>query len=71
MSEPITYVGIDAHKADLQVALLVPDATEPVVWGSPKTGVGGLRSNRWAPPRVATGRAACQRAARVLRVCRA
>ena len=32
MSEPITYVGIDAHKADLQVALLVPDATEPVVW---------------------------------------
>ena len=35
--------------------------------GSPKTGVGGLRSNRWAPPRVATGRAACQRAARVLR----
>ena len=32
MSEPITYVGIDAHKVDLQVALLVPDATEPVIW---------------------------------------
>ena len=30
MSEPITYVGIDAHKAELQVALLAPDATEPV-----------------------------------------
>ena len=37
------------------------------LFGSPKTGVGGLRSNRWAPPRVATGRAACQRAARALR----
>ena len=32
MSEPITYVGIDAHKVDLQVALLAPDATEPVIW---------------------------------------
>ena len=30
--EPITYVGIDAHKANLQVALLAPDATEPVIW---------------------------------------
>ena len=39
----------------------------PLSSGSPKTSVGGLRSNRWAPPRVATGRAACQRAARVLR----
>ena len=25
MSEPITYVGIDAHKAELQVAVLAPD----------------------------------------------
>jgi len=32
MREPITYVGIDAHKAELQVALLAPEATEPVIW---------------------------------------
>ena len=32
MSEPITYVGIDAHKAELQVAMLAPDATEPTMW---------------------------------------
>ena len=30
--EPITYVGIDAHKADLHVARLAPDTTEPVTW---------------------------------------
>lgn len=27
MSEPITYLGTEAHRADLQVALLAPDAT--------------------------------------------
>ena len=32
MSEPITYVGIDAHKVELHVALLAPDETEPVTW---------------------------------------
>ena len=32
MSEPITYVGIDAHKVELQVALLAPDVTTPVTW---------------------------------------
>ena len=32
MGEPITYVGIDAHKAQLQVAMLTPEATEPVIW---------------------------------------
>ena len=32
MSEPITYVGIDAHKVQLQVAVLAPDASEPVIW---------------------------------------
>ena len=32
MSEPITYVGIDAHKAQLQVAVLAPDAAEPTIW---------------------------------------
>jgi len=32
MSEPITYVGIDAHKVELHVALLAPDKPEPVTW---------------------------------------
>ena len=32
MSEPITYVGIDAHAAELQVALLAPEASTPVTW---------------------------------------
>ena len=32
MGEPITYVGIDAHKRELVVALLAPEATEPVTW---------------------------------------
>ena len=32
MSEPITYVGIDAHKSELQVAVLAPDAAEPTIW---------------------------------------
>ena len=32
MSEPITYVGIDAHQAELQVALWAPGAIEPVIW---------------------------------------
>ena len=32
MSEPITYVGIDAHKVELHVALLAPDASVPVTW---------------------------------------
>ena len=30
--EPITYVRIDAHKADLQVALLAPETTASVTW---------------------------------------
>ena len=32
MVEPITWVGIDTHKSELQVALLAPEAREPVVW---------------------------------------
>ena len=32
MSEPITYVGIDAHKVELHVALLAPDASAFVTW---------------------------------------
>ena len=32
MTEPITYVGIDAHKRELHVAMLVGDASTPVTW---------------------------------------
>ena len=39
MSEPITYVGIDAHKAELQVAPLAPG------WGR----TGGFECPKAAP----------------------
>jgi hypothetical protein len=32
MSEVITYVGIDAHKRELHVAMLIGTATAPVTW---------------------------------------
>ena len=32
MGEPVTYVGIDAHKRELVVALLAPEVTEAVTW---------------------------------------
>jgi transposase len=32
MADVITYVGIDAHKKDLQVAVLIGDARTPVTW---------------------------------------
>ena len=32
MGELTTHVGIDAHKAELHVAMLVPAATAPVTW---------------------------------------
>ncbi len=32
MNEPITYVGIDAHKRELHVAMLVGPAAAPVTW---------------------------------------
>jgi len=32
MNEVTTYVGIDAHKKDLVVAMLMGTATTPVAW---------------------------------------
>lgn len=32
MSEGITYVGIDAHKRELHVAMLIGAAAVPVTW---------------------------------------
>jgi transposase len=35
MGEPITYVGIDAHKRELHLAMLIGEATIPLRWSSP------------------------------------
>jgi transposase len=35
MGEPTTYVGIDAHKRQLQIALLIGTAEQPMCWTSP------------------------------------
>ena len=45
MGEPTTYVGIDAHKRELHVAMLVGDASAVVSWVVPATdsGVAQLR----------------------------
>ena len=58
MSEPITYVGIDAHKAELHVALLTPDTTEPVTWKVRNEAVAVERLRRKLE-KVATGSVAC------------
>ena len=58
MSEPITYVGIDAHKVELHVALLVPEATEPVTWKVRNEAVAVERLRRKLE-KVAPGPVAC------------
>jgi transposase len=35
MGEPTTYVGIDAHKRDLHLAMVIGDATEVISWSAP------------------------------------
>jgi transposase len=35
MGEATTFVGIDAHKSELQLAMLIGDATQPRSWTSP------------------------------------
>jgi len=35
MSEATTYVGIDAHKRELQLAMLIGDAEQPISWTMP------------------------------------
>lgn len=34
MGEPTTYVGIDAHQRELQLAMLIGDAEQPIHWTS-------------------------------------
>jgi transposase len=35
MGEPITYVGIDAHKRELQLAMFIGSAEQPISWTAP------------------------------------
>ena len=35
MGEPITYVGLDVHARELQVALLIGSGSQPIQWTSP------------------------------------
>ena len=58
MSEPITYVGIDAHKAELHVALLAPEATEPVTW-KVRNDIAAVGRLRRKLEKVAPGPVAC------------
>ena len=67
MSEPITYVGIDAHKAELQVALLAPDATEPVTW-KVRNDAAAVDRLRRKLEKVAPGPVACLLRSRSLRL---
>ena len=53
MSELTTHVGIDAHKAELHVAMLAPDATSPVSLDGAERGARGGAT----APEAGTGRA--------------
>ena len=35
MTEITTYIGVDAHKKDLFIAMLISDAQTPVTWTVP------------------------------------
>ena len=35
MEEPTTYVGIDAHQRELQIAMLIGDLKQPMLWTCP------------------------------------
>ena len=56
MGEPITYVGIDAHKRELHIAMLVGDQERTVHWTAPadSRGIDRLRHKleREAPGHV-------------------
>ena len=73
MSEPITYVGIDAHKVELHVALLAPDASAPVTWKvqNETRAVERLRRKleKAAPGPAAPGPVACCYEAGAVRLC--
>lgn len=58
MDEPITWVGIDAHKSELVVALLAPDAVAPVVW-TVRNEARSVERLRRKLERVSAGEVAC------------
>ena len=68
MSEPITHVGIDAHKVELHVALLAPDASAPVTWKVQNE----ARAGGTAAPQAGEGRSGSRRLllrSRAVRLC--
>ena len=58
MSEAITFVGIDAHKVELHVALLAANETEPVSW-TVRNEVRAVERLRRKLERVAPGPISC------------
>jgi transposase len=58
MGEPITYVGIDAHARELQLAMLIDNADQPINWTSP-TDARALERLRRKLEREAPGRIEC------------
>ena len=68
MSEPITYVGIDAHKVELHVALLAPDASAPVTLeGTERGPAGGPAAPKAGEGRTGSGRLLLR--SRAVRLC--
>ena len=66
MTEPITYVGIDAHKRELHVAMLVGDASTPVTWdGTERTARDRSVAAEAGTSRARAGSSAAMRPGRV------
>jgi len=58
MGEPTTYVGIDAHQRELQIAMLIGTNKQPVQWTCP-TDVGAIERLRRKLEREAPGAIEC------------
>ena len=57
MRDVITYVGMDAHKKDLFIAMLVGDQATPVTWLLPND---RTRFDAWFASSSATRRVPCR-----------
>ena len=58
MKQVTTYVGIDAHKKDLFIAMLIGRATTPVTWTVPTS---RMRCGAWCGSSSARRRGRCRR----------
>ncbi len=47
MGEGITFVGLDAHKASISVAMLLPNAVTPIEWQLPNHTNWGQAHRLW------------------------